>query len=141
MLITGLQMHQLAKNILPYHIHHGHHISPVADVLQHHQRHARALAGMNKFPAFFNGHTCDHFTSHIFFGVHGVEAHHRMPLPRCCNDDRINVFVVQQLFVSVRAIENNLWFWFSGLTDHLKRLVHHDLLNIAHGNNLHVVSL
>ena len=95
---------------------------------------------MYQLPAFIDRHTSDYFTGSIFFCPHGVEAHNGVPFPRCCNDDRINVLVLQQFAVAIRPIINYLRFWLILFGEQFKRTVYHPLLDIANGNDFHIVT-
>jgi hypothetical protein len=95
MLIAALQVDDLAKHTLPHHIEHGHHVAAVAYVFELHQGHARTFRSMHQLPAFFYRHAGDYFAAYIFFGVHGIQTHYRMPFPRSRDNNGIDFLILQ----------------------------------------------
>src|SRR5689334_7120911 len=52
-LVTALQMHDLAKQSLAHHIEYGHYVAAITNILQHHHVRLVSLRGTHHFPMIF----------------------------------------------------------------------------------------
>ena len=66
MLVTALEVDDLAKQSLLDHVEYGQYIAPVADVLQHHNVGVMVFCGFDDIPVVLQGDAEDDFGGHVF---------------------------------------------------------------------------
>jgi len=89
-LISTLQMHQLAEHALPDHVEYRQHVAPVADVFQQHVGRARHLLRGQHAPVIIERHARHDFAADGDVLVHRFDRLLCMPLPRRHDEYRID---------------------------------------------------
>src|ERR1700730_13597541 len=87
MLIASLQMDQLTKHVLSYHVQYCHYVPAVTNILQHHQLAICALAGSHYIPMIIQRNAQYYFGPHILARFERSYAHGCMPFPGRDDED------------------------------------------------------
>ena len=99
--IRRLAVREFSEDALAHHVEHHQFIAPIADVLQHHAVHLRALRGIDEPPGFFHSRDRGHLHKGVFAALHGFGRHGRVPPPGRCDHRDINIATFEQPAVSV----------------------------------------
>src|ERR1700691_4633396 len=66
MLVTALEVDDLAEQSLLHHVEYGQHIAPIADVFQHHDVGVMVFRGFDDIPMVLQGDAEDDFGGYVF---------------------------------------------------------------------------
>ena len=94
-LVPALEVHQLAKKPLSDHVHHRHHVAPIANILQKHEWRACFLLHIDQLPAFIERKCPTNLGRHGLPGPHRRHGLLGVKLPWRGDQHRINGRILQ----------------------------------------------